>query len=151
MNTEDALASPMNIQKFFNKYGTDTTNNFQLLHWGKQLGLKNFQVIMKDEIKDIKIKSLMNIICNIENSFEDGAHWSCLYYNVKNKNSIWFDSYGRPPDQEIIDKFGKGTILSSNFKIQEFGTKYCGQLSLFILFKLNQGMDYENIILNLKV
>ena len=145
---------PKELNEFFNRFGTDTTNNFQLLHWGKQLGLKNFQVLMKDEIKNIDVKPLMNIICNIENSFEDGAHWSCLHVSESPQSGcldkhFWFDSFGRPPDQEIINKFGKGTILASNFKIQDFGMRYCGQLSLFVLYKLNQGVDYQKLVLSL--
>ena len=42
----------MNIKEFLNRYGVDTTTNFQLLHWAKQLGLKNFHVLMRDEIRD---------------------------------------------------------------------------------------------------
>ena len=30
---------------------------------------------------------------------------------------------GRPPDVEIIQKFGKGTILASDDQNQKFGTK----------------------------
>ena len=137
----------MQVCEFYNKYGTDTTNNFQLLQWAKQLGLKNFQVLMRDEIKEQKVKPLMNIICNIEQSYENGAHWSAFY--KAGKTHIWFDSYGRPPDEEIINKFGKGTILSSNYKIQEFGTSLCGQLSLFVLYKLNSSVKYEKIILDI--
>ena len=82
---------PKELNEFFNRFGTDTTNNFQLLHWGKQLGLKNFQVLMKDEIKNIDVKPLMNIICNIENSFEDGAHWSCFHkQSVKTHKVVVF-------------------------------------------------------------
>ena len=46
----------MKLKEFLDKYGTNTTSNFQLLHWGKQLKLKNFCVVMKDEIKAIEDK-----------------------------------------------------------------------------------------------
>ena len=43
----------MKLKEFLDKYGTNTTSNFQLLHWSKQLKLKNFRVVMKNEIKGI--------------------------------------------------------------------------------------------------
>ena len=43
----------MNLKEFLNKYGKETTNNFQLLHYAKQLKIPNFHVVMKDEIKNI--------------------------------------------------------------------------------------------------
>ena len=42
----------MNLKSFLEKYGTETSNNFQLLHWAKQLKIKNFHVLMRDEIKE---------------------------------------------------------------------------------------------------
>ena len=145
----------MKLKKFLNKYGTDTTNNFQLLHWGKQLKLKNFHVIMKDEIKHIdNNKPIINLITNIQNSNEPGAHWSAFHKddnkNFKNFKHFWYDSYGRPPDQEIITKFGKGTIIASDDQNQQFGTTYCGQLALYFLYRINKGDNYKNIILELK-
>ena len=32
----------MKLIEFFNKYGTNTTNNFQLLYWENNYSLKNF-------------------------------------------------------------------------------------------------------------
>ena len=76
----------MSLEEFLDKYGTDTTNNFQLLHWAKQLKLKNFRVVMKDEIKDVCYnatqehrKPIINLITNIQNSDEPGAHWSAFH------------------------------------------------------------------------
>ena len=44
----------MNLKSFLEKYGTETSNNFQLLHWAKQLKIKNFHVLMRDEIKEMQ-------------------------------------------------------------------------------------------------
>ena len=44
----------INGSEFLNRYGVSTTNNFQLLHWAKQLKIKNFHVLMRDKIKDFK-------------------------------------------------------------------------------------------------
>ena len=39
----------MNLKSFLDKYGTETSNIFQLLQWAKQLKIKNFHVLMRDE------------------------------------------------------------------------------------------------------
>ena len=147
----------MNLKEFFDRYGTDTTNNFQLLHWAKQLKLKNFRVLMKDEIKSIDpSKTTINLITNIQSSDEPGAHWSCFHkgHQVtvfgKTFKHLWYDSYGRPPDQEIIDKFGQGSILASDDQNQKFGSTYCGQLALYFLYRINNGDSIEQIISELK-
>ena len=54
MRTEGELSEAMNIKEFLDRYSVDTTNNFQLLHSAKQLGLKNFHVLMKYEIMTAK-------------------------------------------------------------------------------------------------
>ena len=147
----------MNLKEFIDRYGVDTTNNFQLLHWAKQLKLKNFHVLMKDDIENINtFKPIINLITNIQTSDEPGAHWSCFHKGVKFTvfdkafKHYWYDSYGRPPDQEIINKFGQGSILTSDNQNQKFGTRYCGQLALYFLYRINYGDPFDKIISDLK-
>ena len=146
----------MNLIEFIDRYGVDTTNNFQLLYWAKQLKLKNFCVLMKDEIKDIDFKPNLNLITNIECSDKSGAHWSAFHKGAKFTafdkafNHFWYDSYGRPPDQEIIDKFGQGSIIASDDQNQKFGTRCCGQLALYFLYRINNGDPFDKIISELK-
>ena len=138
----------MNIKEFLNHYGVNTTNNFQLLHWAKQLKIKNFHVLMRDEIKDFNLKKLpLNLIVNIDPKKEEGVHWSCFHI-AKDGKKYWFDSYGLPPLKEIIDKL-KSPILVADFQIQDFGMKYCGQLALYILYKLNNKDDFIKSVLDL--
>ena len=147
----------MNLKEFLDKYGTNTTSNFQLLHWGKQLKLKNFHIVMKDEIKDIdSSKPVLNLITNIQSSNEPGAHWSAFHKGTeftafdKAFKHFWYDSYGRPPDEEIIKKFSKGSIIASDDQNQKFGTTYCGQLALYFLYRINNGDTLEEIISEFK-
>ena len=146
----------MNLKEFLDRYGTDTTNNFQLLHWAKQLKLKHFRVVMKDEVKDQHCDALVNLITNIQESDEPGAHWSAFHKGFeftafdKSFKHFWYDSYGRPPDKEIIKKFGKGSIIASDDQNQEFGTTYCGQLALYFLYRINNGEPFDKIISELK-
>ena len=41
------LNKMMTLPEFFDKYGSDTTSNFDLLDWSKQLGIPKVKVIMK--------------------------------------------------------------------------------------------------------
>ena len=66
----------LNLISFLEKYGTETSNNLQLLHWAKQLNIKNFYVLMRDEIKEtapINFKKPLNIITNNNTSDENGV------------------------------------------------------------------------------
>ncbi|ESO94023.1 hypothetical protein LOTGIDRAFT_153504 [Lottia gigantea] len=44
----------MNI--FLDKYGTDTTTNFQFMRWANELNISPFYYCMRDEINDLKYK-----------------------------------------------------------------------------------------------
>ena len=90
---------------------------------------------MRDEIKEtapINFKKPLNIITNNNTSDENGNHWSAFHKNDENvfdsvPQKFWFDSYGSPVLQEIVQTF-KSPILRNTSKFQEFNTSYCGQL-----------------------
>ncbi len=44
----------LSIKEFLDRYGEDTTTNFQLLHYAKELGIKPFKVIMRNELYKLK-------------------------------------------------------------------------------------------------
>ena len=48
-----------------------------------------------------------------------------------------------------IQKYLGDKILRSSCQIQEIGTNYCGHLCLKVLYELNKGESFENIILEL--
>ena len=141
----------MNLKSFLDKNGTETSNNFQLLHWAKQLKIKNFHVLMRDEIKEMtdagfnetaspSFKKPLNIITKNNTSDENGSHWSAFHKKDENvfdsvPQKFWFDSNGSPVLEEIVQTF-KSPILGNTSKFQEFNTSYCGQLSLYFYTRL---------------
>lgn len=135
------------FDSFTKRFGVHTTNNIQLLNWGKILKLKNLQVLMIDEIKNCNKTLPINIIVNIQTTDQKGIHWSCFHQSKKGKK-YWFDSYGLDPQKEIIETFGI-PILSNTFIIQDFTSSYCGQISLYVLYRLNQNDDYAKLLLSL--
>ena len=131
----------MNFKTFLEKYGSDTTTNFDLRDMCKQLKIK-CKIIMRDEIKNYL--NADNIILNLQTTKDKGSHWVLC----SKKYNIYFDSYGVSPVKEI------GSYMSSNyqyntFQVQDSGTKICGQLCVFVLYKLINGEKFENIILKL--
>ena len=131
--------------EFKRKFGEDTTTNIQLMQIAKVLKISNFYYVMRDEMKLLpKDKKPLYGMTNIHTSKEKGVHHSCFYIG---EGSYFFDSYGLPPTKEVEEFMGSG--ICSTFKIQEEGTKYCGQMSLFVLHRLNQGDKFTNIILSL--
>ena len=63
------------LKEFFNKFGTKTSSNFDLIHWAKILKIKNFRCIMRDEMKLLdKNLKLQNVMTNIHTSKQNGVH-----------------------------------------------------------------------------
>ena len=145
-----------NLQNFLFKYGIDTTTNFDLKNIAKDLDL-NIKVLMKDELNQIKPNKL--VILNLESSKENdgletsdgrspadqrsspsnkvrGSHWVCLF-----KNKYYFDPYGILPMKNITCE------MWNTLQIQPDNTKMCGQLCLYILYRLDHGDSFENLIL----
>ena len=141
----------MNIKEFLDTYGTDTTNNFQLEKYAKDLKIPNFHVLMRDEL-ETKLLQLnpLNIIINIHESNQKGAHWSLIHKNSSLKKAFFFDSYGLPPTEEVIN-FLKSIPdkIHSTFILQDFDDKYCGSLCLYILYRLNKNDMFQDIILEI--
>ena len=86
----------MNLKDFFNKYGTDTTSNFQLIKWAKELKIPNFHYVMRDEINELPLtsKNPLNVVTNIHASDQQGIHHSAFHLG---KERYFFDSYGLNP------------------------------------------------------
>ncbi len=139
----------MRITTFLNRYGTSTTTNFQLRHWSKELGIKNFHYAMCNEIKNLKrIKKLpIYIIFNYQSSKEPGSHHVAMY---KDKDKTYYvDSYGIEPTEEAEDYLEEG--INNTFKIQPDGTRMCGQICLWFFYQISQGKDFYKTVIDLYV
>jgi len=136
---------------FIDKYGTDTSTNFQLINWARQLNIKPFYCLMRDEIsEELKNKNEYFAIVNIHKSNQNGVHWSALC--KKDNHFYFFDSYGLDPINEIINLKDVSDIpmLCSTFIFQTENDSYCGQISLYVLYLLSKNYQFEDIILCLK-
>jgi hypothetical protein len=106
---------------------------------------------MCDELNNIEIKFPLNIICNLQDSTKTGSHWTKIYCDDNEK--IFYCPFGSNIPKEI-KKFllliDDRPILTSDLQTQPFDSDQCGPYCLLILYLLNRGLKFEDIILELK-
>ena len=129
-----------------NNIKLETTSNFDLINYIKQLKIKNFRgYFMKDELPK-KIKSKESAIANLQNSNQPGTHHTAYWKN--NKDKYYFDSYGLDPSNQML-KYLKSPLVISTYQIQNSGTVICGQLCIYMLYMLDHNHKFIDILLSL--
>jgi hypothetical protein len=130
------------ILDFLKTFGINTKTNFDLKDYATYLNLP-IKVLMNDELYKISKTKKMNIIINIQNSDKQGSHWVCF------RNKFYFDSFGIRATKEVEDFLPKDYIYNK-IQVQPNGTKICGVLCLYVLYCLDKGEEYDDIILSIK-
>ena len=126
----------MDLFTFLSRYGISKTTNFDLKDMSYDLGL-DIAIIMRNEF--VLTKKNM-IIMNLQTTKEKGTHW----VSISKSDNIYFDPYGVLPTKEVFKVLPN--IKYNETQIQPEGTEMCGQLSLYVLYRLNLGEDFETII-----
>ena len=99
------------------------------------------------ETKQLHIsKKLGLFIYNLEPSYTSGSHWVATY--VKDNVINYFDSFGLPPFQEILDhaKARNLTLLHQDQQIQNSYTTTCGFFCLYFLNEMHKNVDYFDLL-----
>ena len=133
------------LKNFLDKYGRDTTTNFYLRDIAKDLGIK-CSIIMRDELKHYKDKNCL--IINLQTSNENGSHWIL----ASKKFKIYFDSYGVVPIKEIYENYfidDSTPWVYNTFQVQKPNIKIFGQLCCFVLYSLENGKNFHDIVIEL--
>ena len=120
-------------------------NNFDLLNWCKYLNIPIKDVLSRDEtVTHNHVQALF--IYNLEPSYMSGSHWVATY--VKNGIINYFDSFGMPPFQEIVNHAKKKnmTLLHQSDQIQNLLTTTCGYFCLYFLNEMNKGRTYYDLL-----
>ena len=83
------------------------------------------------------------LICNLEPSYMSGSNWVSTY--VKDNVINYFDSFGLPPFQEIVNHAKKKnlTLLHQNNQIQNINTTTCGYFCLYFLNEMNKSSYFD--------
>ena len=121
----------------------ESLSNFQLIDAAKKLRIKHFRgVFVRDQLPE-KPRKIECGILNTGDSSTNGFHWMCWYKNDNEK--LCFDSYALPPPVELVDYLGRPIFYNSE-RLQYGDTVFCGHLCLYVLKKLDDGNDFQEII-----
>ena len=120
-------------------------SNYDLLKWCKYLNIPINNVLSRDESSPHNHKQAL-FIYNLEPSYMGGSHWVATY--VKNGIINYFDSFGMPPFQEIVNhaKTKNMTLLHQNNQIQNINTTTCGYFCLYFLNEMSKGRSYYDLL-----
>lgn len=119
-------------------------SNLQLNVSAKKLKIRNFRgVYLRDGLPSVPRAASECGILNFDDSSGNGTHWVCWYKHQDTK--LYFDSYGLPPPTELI-QYLKSPIYYNSERIQPDGEVFCGHLCLYVLKKLQDGHDFQEII-----
>ena len=102
-------------------------------------------VLSRDESLPHNHKQAL-FIYNLELSYMSGSHWVATY--VKNGIINYFDSFGMPPFQEIVNHAQRKNmiLLHQNNQIQNINTTTCGYFCLYFLNEMNKCKTYFNLL-----
>jgi hypothetical protein len=132
-------------------------SNFQLIDAAKKLNLQNFRgVFLRDELPK-RPKEFECGILNLDDTV--GTHWCCWYKSRNGK--YYFDSYGLSPPTELVRYLkspargrashvgrteGTGGVYYNSERIQPDNEVFCGHLCLYVLKKIQDGSDFQEVI-----
>jgi hypothetical protein len=121
-------------------------SNIQLLHAAEKLKIKNMRgVFVRNELPN-RPKKVECGILNLDDSQGLGTHWTAWIKNGNEK--LYFDSYGLAPPVELV-AYLKNPVYYNSERIQPDGEVFCGHLCLYILKKLDDGCNFQEVINNL--
>ena len=120
-------------------------SNFDLLDWCRYLKIPINNVLSRDQTVPHNHK-LALFIYNLEPSYMKGVHWISPY--VKNNVINYFDSFGLPPFQELVDhaKRKNLTLLHQDQQLQNLYSSVCGYYCLYFLYEMHKGVDYFDLL-----
>ena len=121
-------------------------SNFDIIAKCKELQIKNFKgVFMRDELNKNKASNNECLVLNIDDSSNEGTHWTCLF--IQNNICIYFDSFGFPPPVEVEQYcYQINERCYNSDRIQKAGQVICGHFCIYMLYKLSNGFDFYRVL-----
>jgi hypothetical protein len=114
-----------------------------------------------DKMRDIKnfvgvfsrnntpyLKKNHSLILNLDDEEGSGTHWVALCKKKDGSKVLFFDSYGYPPPQEIVDiyKKNKNKLVYSNNEIQDPTSIMCGYYCMMFIREFYKGRDFYDFL-----
>ena len=117
--------------------------NFELIDAVKKLNIPDFRgVYLRDELPNKPKRNECGIL-NLDDSSGSGSHW--VVFSKNGKDQLYFDSFGLPPPTELL-KYLKGPVYYNSERIQPDNEVFCGHLCLYMLKKLSDGYEFQELI-----
>ena len=121
-------------------------SNFHLNDAAKKLKINDFRgTFVRDELPN-KPRLYECRILNTGDSSTGGHYWICWYKT--GRTILSFDSYGLHPPVELV-AYLKNDVNYNSERLQFGNTVFCGHLCLYVLKKLDDGYDFQDIMNNL--
>ena len=119
-------------------------SNHDLIQWCRYLNIQINDGLSRDET--IPHGHQMTFIYNLEPSYMTGSHWIATF--VRDSVIHYFDSFGLPPFQELVDYAIRKnlTLLHQNNQIQNIMTTTCGYFCLYFLNEMQKGLTYYELL-----
>lgn len=92
-----------------------------------------------------------SLILNLDNENGPGTHWVCIY-NGSPDAIEYFDSYGFPPPEEVINYMKKCNkdIAYSTSQLQSLNSVMCGYYCMYYINERANGKSMYDIIYDFK-
>jgi hypothetical protein len=117
---------------------------FEIVDKCKEMQIKNFKgVFSRDKLNENKKTNNECLVLNIDDDKNPGTHWVALF--IKNDVSMYFDSFGFDPPEEIKE-YCKEKLYSNTFKIQLPDEEICGHYCIFMLYRLSNGYNFNDVL-----
>lgn len=109
----------------------------------------------RNELKTLPLaRSDLDKLCywifNLDDKNSAGTHWVMLLRTPHAGSGVkweYFDSYGMPPPEEILDLLAgiADEIEYNSYQLQAMGTAYCGYYCLYVLERIMSSIRYAAI------
>ncbi len=109
-------------------------SDIDLREWAKRLGFDINKITFAEDLDmDNGLPYGVNII-NLGDNYIQGTHW-CLWYVPRDDNkTYYFDSFGGPPEDNIVKLSFKHRreVITSRRQIQQLSESHCGVWALLM-------------------
>lgn len=108
--------------------------NYDLIYFAKKYRIPHFRgVFMRNRLPKKPWKQECGIM-NLEPQSRRGSHW--VAYIKKNRNAVYFDSFGDlPPPRELVRYLKKCSMTYNYETFQSYNSVRCGHLCLKFLLQ----------------
>ena len=121
-------------------------SNFRIIDECRKLKIENFKdCLMRDELQNISPSKNQCMIINIDCNPNVGTHWTSLF--IRDGLCFYFDPFGVKPTLEVEDYCKQfHERYYSSYPIQNINEVICGHYCIYVIYKLNNKVDFEDIL-----